>query len=45
MRCRSRPRLGEKLSLKELGRDYKAVLKGWGALSACRCWRRCSPVK
>lgn len=40
-------RPGEKLSLKELGRDYKAVLKmavlsqaHWRrALSACRCWR------
>ncbi len=40
-------RPGEKLSLKELGRDYKAVLKTavlsrarWRrALSACRCWR------
>jgi DHA1 family multidrug/chloramphenicol efflux transport protein-like MFS transporter len=40
-------RMGEKLSLKELGRDYKEVLKNGrfvaGALapglSACRCWR------
>ncbi len=40
-------RIGEKLSLKELGRDYKLVLKNgrfvagrwrWDSL-ACRCWR------
>lgn len=40
-------RIGEKLSLKELGRDYKLVLKNgrfvagrwrWDLL-ACRCWR------
>ena len=40
-------RLGEKLSVKELGRDYRLVLKNLRfvagalapALSACRCWR------
>ena len=40
-------RMGEKLSVKELGRDYREVLKTcalsparWPpVLSACRCWR------